>query len=73
MLSSFLELKISWILQEVEQSIVETRLSTFIDMESALLSEKTYYEFFIAFRTWVPKICKFTYACIILYDEKCIF
>ena len=65
-----LELKLAWLAQELEQTIVEGRLSTFIGMEAALLTEKQLFTFYTAFKAWLPRVCKFSYACIMFYDPQ---
>ncbi len=68
---AYLELKLAWLVQEMEQRTVETRLNTFVEMEGALVVEKQYYEFFTAFKHWMPRVTRFFYACIVFYDPSC--
>lgn len=69
-ITPFLELKLCCILQRMETKAIEGKLSTFVGMEGALLSEKTYYEFYKACQLWLPKICPFSFVSIIFYDPN---
>ncbi len=68
LMCAFLELKLSWLVQETEQRSLESKFDTFVEMEGALIVEKQYYEFATAFRQWLPRVTRFAHACIIFYD-----
>ena len=64
------ELKLSWIRQIFNESATENRLSTFVKMEGALITEKTYCNFVNSCKVWLPKVCAFFYAFIMFYEPN---
>jgi hypothetical protein len=71
LLSTFIELKLSLVLESIEKANINNRLTKFIEMEGTLLTERTYYDFYYACKEWLPKISVFSYASIMFYNSEC--
>jgi len=70
LLSTFIELKLALVLESLEKANINSRLTKFIEMEGALLSERTHYDFYYACREWLPKVSAFSYASIMFYSPE---
>lgn len=73
LLAAFIETKLALISESIAKTNVSNRLSTFVQMEGALLGEKSYYDFYHACKEWLPKVCVFAYASVVFYSAECDF
>ena len=72
-IGAYVEVKLSSLLESIKRKDINNQLRTFLEMEGALLSEKSYNDFNNACKVWLPKVCPFKNAFIVFYNEKGIF